>query len=97
MVFQCRPFMLRTINTITASACCAKFWEENRNRPSYLSAYNCSSHTTPHLKTHAAGEYTNTYGGCFDGEMGENTTVETERIDSGLQSCCLSFAFPERE
>lgn len=67
---------------VTLSVCYTKFWEENRNRPSYLSAYNCYSYATPYLKTHAAGEYTNTYGGCFDGETGKNITLETERIDS---------------
>lgn len=64
------------------SVCYTKFWAENRNRPSYLSAYNCYSHATPYVKTHAAVEYTNTYGGCFDGETGKNITLETERIDS---------------
>lgn len=77
------------------SACYAKSWQENRNRPSYLGAYKRYSHTTPNVKTHAAGEYTNTYGGRFDGETGENTTLETERTRPGLQSRCTSSAFPE--
>lgn len=88
--------MLQTINMVTLSACYTKFWEENRNRPSYLSAYKRYLHATPYLKTHAAGEYTNTYGVCFDGETGKNITLETESIESGLQSCCTSFAFSKR-
>lgn len=77
------------------SACDAKSWQENRNRPSYLGAYKRDSHATPNVKTHAAGEYTNTYGGRFDGETGENTTLQTERTRPGLQSRCTSSAFPE--
>lgn len=59
MVFPCCPSMLRTINMLPA--CCTKYGEENRNEPSYLRTYNRFSHATPCLKTHVAGEYTNTH------------------------------------
>lgn len=71
------------------SACYAKSWQENRNRPSYLGAYKRYSHATPNVKTHAAGEYTNTHGGRFDGRTGENTTLETEREDSSRPAVAL--------
>lgn len=51
MIFLCRPFVLQTINMVTLPACYMKYCVEN-NRQSY---------TTPYLKTHVAGEYTNTH------------------------------------
>lgn len=62
MVFLCPPFMLQTINMVTLPACSMKYCVENRNRETLLSQYyHCYSDTTPYLKTHVAGEHTNTH------------------------------------
>lgn len=75
------------------SACCAKSWQENRNRPSYLGAYERYSHATPNVKTHAAGEYTNTHGGRFDGGGRAKTQPRRRRErERGLIPACSRAA-----
>ena len=36
-------------------------WKTGTEKPSYLSTYHRYSYATPYLKTHVAGEYTNTH------------------------------------
>jgi len=47
--------MLQTINMVSLPACYIKYSMEIRNREALL-----SQDFTPYLKTHGAGEYTNT-------------------------------------
>lgn len=101
MVFPCRPFMLQTINMATLPACYMKYGEENRNKPSYLRTYNRFSHTTPCLKTHVAGEYTNTHAASsFDVvDLDVNNTGRSARllVDTSSRDAQASHSSKHRE